>query len=171
MMKAYSRSPSDPLINKGVNQMLGTIEPYINFKGNAKEAFDFYAEVFELQPPEIMTYKDMPPQDQDEMKDMIGEDQVMHGAVDFNGTLLMGSDTTDMMFEEGRLIQGNNFYLSWSSENAADVKKVFDRFVQGGATVIMPLEETFWAPLYGMVRDPFGVQWMIQNWIREEPEK
>lgn len=148
--------------------MKGHIEPYLNFKGNAREAFNFYAKVFELDPPEFMSFADMPPQDQEEMKGMLGEDQVMHGAVNFNGTLLMGSDTTDAMFEEGEMIQGNNFYLSWSSEDPEEVRTVWDRFIEGGAQVTMPLEETFWAPLYGMLKDPFGVAWMIQNWMRED---
>ena len=146
--------------------MIGHIEPYINFKGNARDAFTLYSKIFELKEPDLMTFRDLPPTDQGEMAGMMDPDQIMHGAVDFNGTYLMGADTTDEMLEEGKFIAGNNFYLSWSSEDKAAVQQVWDRFVEAGAEVIMPLAETFWAPLYGILKDPFGVSWMIQNWIR-----
>lgn len=150
--------------------MIGRIEPYLNFKGNAKEALDFYAKVFELDPPSLMTMADMPREDQKDMKDTLSDDQIMHGSVDFNGTFLMASDTIDEMFEEGEPIEGNKYYLSWSTQNPDDVRTVWDRFVKDGSTIVMPLEETFWASLYGILKDPYGVQWMIQVWDHEEAD-
>jgi len=148
--------------------MHGKIEPYLNFPGNAREAFNFYAQVFDLDPPYFMAYSDMPPEDQEEMKDMVDKDYLIHGSINLNGTLIMGSDASDMMFEEGKFIVGNNIYLSWSSEEAGEVKKVWDQFIAAGSKVIMPLGETFWAPLYGILKDPYGIQWMIQNWVQDE---
>lgn len=148
--------------------MNGRIEPYLNFKGNAKEALTFYAKVFELDPPNFMTPSDLPPEDQEMMRDMIDQDYLIHGSVNLNGTLIMGSDVSDTMFDDSQLIPGNNIYLSWSSDNVDDIKKVWNYFITAGSQVLMPLEETFWAPLYGILKDPYDIQWMIQSSAEEE---
>lgn len=133
----------------------GMLEPYINFDGNTLEAFNFYGEVFEAV-PELMLFADLPIEEQEAMGHPEG---VMHAALDLGNAHLMGSDTMGNIVNEG-----NRYYLSWASDSLADVETVWERFVEHGAKIIMPLEQTFWAEKYGILEDRFGVQWMIQKY-------
>lgn len=152
--------------------MKGIIEPYINFKGNTRQAFEFYADVFETDPPDFMTFNDLPDADKEASRPFVQDmDMIMNSSINIHGNYLMASDTTDEMNADvGGFIEGNNISLSWSGENKEDVKKVWDKFVAAGSVVYMPLAQTFWAELYGILKDPYGIVWMIQNWVREDAE-
>ena len=132
----------------------GMLEPYINFNGEALDALNFYGEVFDVV-PEVMMFEDLPEAEREAMGYMSG---VMHGSVDLGNAHLMADDMSSDIKD------GNRYFLSWSSENVDDVIEVWDRFVEHGANIIMPLEQTFWAEKYGILVDRFGVQWMIQKY-------
>lgn len=139
----------------------GMLEPYINFQGEALEALNFYGEVFGVV-PEVMMFEDLPEAEREAMGYITG---VMHGSIDLGNAHLMASD--DMGNE---IVEGNRYYLSWASDDVAAVVEVWDRFVEHGAKIIMPLEETFWAERYGILEDRFGIQWMIQKYSPYQPE-
>lgn len=81
----------------------------------------------------------------------------------------MASDVNDEMTQDAdEFVEGNNISLSWSGENDEDVKKVWQQFVDAGSTISMPLSPTFWASLYGILKDPYGIHWMIQSYIRSD---
>jgi PhnB protein len=133
----------------------GMLEPYVNFDGNTLDAFNFYGEIFQAV-PEVLLFDDLP---EEERESMGYPEGVMHASLDLGNAHLMGSDTMGNIVNEG-----NRFYLSWASENVSDVIEVWEKFVEHGAKIIMPLEETFWAEKYGILEDRYGVQWMIQKY-------
>ena len=149
--------------------MNGKLEAYLEFKGNAREALEFYAKIFESPQPEFTLFHDMPEEDQKESRKFmpsVGDDWVMNGSVKIGESVLMASDSSDELSPDGRIISGNNFWLSFSSEDGEAVRKVWDHFLEEGGEILMPLEETFWAKQYGALRDRFGIQSMIMEYIR-----
>ncbi|MFZ2259031.1 MAG: glyoxalase/bleomycin resistance/extradiol dioxygenase family protein [Clostridiaceae bacterium] len=150
--------------------MKGVIEPYLNFKGTTRAALDFYATVFETEKPQYLTVSDLPEPDKTEMQNYTSNmDMIMNSTININGFNLMASDVNDEMTQDAdEFVEGNNITLSWSGENDEDVKKVWQQFVDAGSTISMPLSPTFWASLYGILKDPYGIHWMIQSYIRPD---
>jgi len=135
--------------------MATTINVYLTFDGNCEEAFNFYKSVFGGEFSYIGRLKDMP----DEKVPEEYKERIMHISYPFTDQIiLMGSDT----FPPYSLsfIQGNNITLSIKPPTEEDAKKIFNELSAEG-TIIMPLEKTFWAKLYGMFTDKFGINWMI----------
>jgi PhnB protein len=128
------------------------LNPYLNFRGNAREAMTFYQSVFggELT---INTFADLQAPVEESEKD-----KVMHSdLVAENGLRLMGSDTPGYMeYEPGR----NNFSVSLSGEDEAVLRGYWDKLSDGG-TVGMALEKAPWGDTFGMCIDRFGVSWLV----------
>jgi PhnB protein len=124
--------------------------PYLFFGGDCREAFTRYQEVFggELS---IMTFSDNP----DEGAPPGLAELVMHASLLLDGESLMGSDDPDVDF--GPV---NGMMIGHSSTEAAEAERIFAALAEGG-TELMPMEETFWAPRFGMCVDRFGTPWMI----------
>ncbi|HEX8278105.1 MAG TPA: VOC family protein [Segetibacter sp.] len=131
------------------------VNPYLNFNGNTKEAFDFYKSVFGGEFPMVMRFKDVPPQ----YKMSESEDEkIMHIALPIGqGSMLMGSDVPEAY---GPVVIGNNFNVSISVESEEEANRLFNGLSAGGQ-VTMPLEKSFWGSYFGMFKDKFDVQWMI----------
>jgi PhnB protein len=130
-----------------------TLNPYINFRGQAKEAAEFYQSVFggELG---LSTFGDfgMPVEP--------GEEHlVMHAQLTTAGGLvLMLSDTPTHM----ELNVGNNISVSLSGGpgESDELHGYFDQLAEGG-TVTEPLVEAPWGDSFGMVVDRFGINWLV----------
>ncbi len=131
--------------------MPSTLNPYVHFKNDAREAMEFYHRVFggKLQ---MQTFKEFHAS-QDPSEDNL----IMHAelAAD-NGMVFMASDTPNRM--EYR--PGTNFSMSLSGENEAELRGYFEKLSAGG-TVSMPLEKAMWGDMFGMVTDKFGVPWLV----------
>jgi len=136
---------------------MAAIHPYLTFNGNTEEAFNFYKSVFGGEfAGGINRFKDTPGSEQ-----MSAEDQqkVMHVALPIgNGDMLMASDYVEGM--GAPYAQGNNFSITISTDTEEEARRLFDGLSAGG-TVGMPLEKTFWADLFGMFTDKFGISWMV----------
>ena len=134
--------------------------PYLNFAGNCREAFTRYQEIFggELV---LMTASDMP-SDGDVPSDQ--PDLIMHAALKFPDHLLMASDVFSP--EEFGPVQG--MYVNYTSTDVAETQRVFEALADGGA-VEMPIEETFWSPMFGVCVDRFGTPWMVDTESPEAP--
>ena len=132
----------------------GKIETYLFFAGNCLQAVNFYAKVWGIEPV-VMRYKEDPTGGKESM---VNPEWIMHASLQFGSTLLMMSDDFS-----GEVKMGENFMLSWTGESVDEVKRVWNAFVEAGAEVDLPLGETFWSPLYGMLKDQFGVGWMFQK--------
>jgi PhnB protein len=129
------------------------VNPYLNFNGNAEEAFNFYRTVFGGEFRMLMRMKDvqgMPvPAGQ--------EEKIMHIALPLNnGAVLMASDNCN----EGTFKQGNNFYISIHADSVEEGQKLFDALSAGGK-VDHPFKKEFWGDWYGALTDKFGVNWML----------
>ena len=136
---------------------MASINPYLTFNGKAEEAFNFYKSVFGGEfAGGINRFKDTPGCEQ-----MSAEDQqkVMHVALPIgNGDMLMASDYVEGM--GAPFMDGNNYSITISADTEEEARRLFDGLSAGG-TVGMPLEKTFWADLFGMFTDKFGINWMV----------
>lgn len=137
---------------------MSQIHPYLNFAGNCEDAFNTYQKIFGGKINYIGRYKDMP-------ADSVGEvgeedkDKVMHISLSLpGGTHLMGSDMVGKWKE--KIVEGNNVHLSINTSSEEETKRFFEGLSEGG-NVSMPLEKTFWAKLFGMVKDKYGIHWML----------
>ncbi|MFE7064988.1 VOC family protein [Sutcliffiella sp. NPDC057660] len=132
-----------------------SVDVYLVFNGNCREAVEFYAKVFKTEAPRIMTFGDSPPNPDYPLPEEAKE-LVMHTRLNIDGSNLMFSDT----FPGQPFVAGNNITLALISKNMDDLKSWYEQLKDGG-TVGMELQETFWSKLYGQVTDKFGIHWQI----------
>lgn len=138
-----------------------SLNAYLSFQGNAKEAMAFYAKALNTDEPSIMYFKDMPPNPDMPVPEEC-QDWVMHGSINFNGQLIMFSD----VLPNRQVKVGNNMSLLIDMEDANDLKTLFDKF-NDQATVTMPFEATFWSKGFGSLIDKYGIEWQF-NCSQEE---
>jgi PhnB protein len=130
--------------------MASRLNPYITFGGNAREAMEFYKDVFggTLQ---INTFGEY---DQD---DPAVKEKIMHARLESpNGFTLMASDSPPGM----EMQSGNNIAVSLSGDDDFELRGYWDKLSDGG-TVTMPFEKQMWGDVFGMCTDRFGVNWMV----------
>jgi PhnB protein len=129
------------------------VEPYLNLQGKSNEAIEFYEKVFNGQGKAIMRFKDAPPNPDfpvaDELKDL-----VLHAEMIINGTKFHFSDT------QQNVVPGNMISFAVTFTAAEEVKDVFNQLAAGGE-ILMELAPTFFSPMYGWVKDKFGVGWQL----------
>jgi len=128
-----------------------TLNPYLNFRDNAREALEFYHSVFggELN---VSTFADF-----QSAHDPSENDLVMHGQLDgANGVTLMGADTPKDMDYRG--ISGVSISLSGDDDVA--LRGYWEKLSDGG-NVLQPLEVAPWGDAFGMLVDRFGVSWLV----------
>lgn len=133
------------------------VQAYINFKGNCREAVEFYANAFDTEKPQFMTFGDMPPvsDPQYALPDHL-KSWIMHTFLLIHGDKVMFSD----VFPDMPLAVGNNISLTIVSADREEITSLFTKLKEGG-TVVMELQETFWSKYYGFVTDRFGIGWQF----------
>jgi PhnB protein len=127
------------------------LNPYLGFNGNAREAMDFYHDVFggELT---SQTYAEGGMSEGPDDANL-----VMHAQLDApNGMTLMGSDAPPRM---GRQERGG-MSISLSGDDDGELSGYWQKLSDGGS-VTMPLEAAPWGDKFGMLTDRFGVEWMV----------
>ena len=130
--------------------MASRLNPYISFKDNAREALEFYNEVFggKLAVNTFGEYGD---------KDAPEANLIMHGQLDTaSGYTLMCADTPPGMPHN----PGDNITVSLSGDDAEELHGYWERLSEGGQ-VMVPLEKQMWGDEFGMCTDKFGVPWMV----------
>ncbi len=136
---------------------MARVNPYLAFDGTCEAAFNLYKSVFGGKFMYIGRYKDMPSTDHP-IPDSEKE-KIMHISLPISKeTILFGADMSETMGY--KITVGDNISLSVSVESQSEAKRIFDALAVGGK-ITMPLEKTFWSPLFGMLVDKFGVIWMI----------
>ena len=133
------------------------LNTYLNFAGNAEEAFGFYKSVFGGSFTSVVRFKDMPMEGvKIPTKD---ENKIMHIALPIGrDDVLMASDTLESLGQT--LTQGNNVYVSVHPETKEEADRIFKALSAGG-TVEMPIANQPWGDYWGSFRDKFGVLWMV----------
>jgi PhnB protein len=145
---------------------MAQVNPYLTFKGNCEEAFDFYKSVFgsEIEFQGKYKYKDMPPMGGQSIPESEGE-KIMHVALPISKeTMLMGMDSSEALGHSTTI--GNNFTISITAESKEEADKLFNGLSEGGKAT-MPMNNTFWGAYFGMLTDKFGIQWMVSYDQRE----
>lgn len=133
------------------------INPYLNFNGNAKEVMTYYTKVFNLEPPEIMYFSELPPDPNFSVPQDMGH-LVMHGSITIDGDKIMFSDTVEAF---GSVVTfGDNITIMYNSRDMKGLERLFVLLAEGGK-ITMPFAETFWSKGYGMLVDQFGVGWQL----------
>ncbi|MCL6604419.1 MAG: VOC family protein [Paenibacillus sp.] len=132
-----------------------SLDVYLNFNGNAREAVEFYAEVFETEAPTIMTFGESP-QNPDYPLPEEAKDLVMHSQLIIKGSRVMFSD----VFPGMAFTAGNNITLVVVSKDEDEIRSIFNKLKEGGS-VGMELQETFWSKCYGMLTDKLGIGWQL----------
>ncbi len=137
-----------------------TLNPYLNFKGNTEEAFNFYKSVLGGDFAMLMRYKDMPQHESGEARNISNDEseKIMHIALPIGNSVLMATDAVGVMAD--KLTSGNNFSISINAQSKEEAERIFNGLSAGG-NVAMPLADTFWGAYFGMLTDTFGVNWMI----------
>lgn len=135
---------------------MAIVNIYLTFNGNCKEAFDFYASLLQQKISDFNLFGEMPPQPGFELSEA-DKNRVMHVTLPISKeTSLMGSDT----FPHQPVSFGDNLSISISPDSKKEADRIFKELAEGG-NVVMPMADTFWNAYFGMVKDKFGVNWMI----------
>lgn len=136
-----------------------TVNIYLTFNGNCREAFEFYKSVFGGEFPYVGTFGEIPPQEGMPPISKKDKNKIMHMSLPIsNETMLMGSDTRKEWAANYK--QGTNYTVAISTDTKEEAKRIFNELSVGGQ-VTMPLADTFWGDYFGMFIDKFGISWMV----------
>ena len=130
------------------------IQPYLFFEGRCDEALAFYKQALGAEVQMLMRWKDSPDKS---MCTPANENKVMHCRFAIGDAVVMGSDGRN----SGQS-KFDGFALSLEAKSDAEAEKLFKALSDGGE-IAMPLGKTFFASSFGMVRDRFGVHWMVSH--------
>jgi len=131
------------------------IDPYLFFDGRAEEALHFYRDALHGEVQMLMRYGESP--SEPDSPQCLPEDaasKIQHAMLAVGDQLLMLSDGVPL----GHGFHGHAISLQYGALDEA--KRAFDALCSGGE-VLMPFGATFFSPGYGMLRDRFGVQWIV----------
>jgi PhnB protein len=142
---------------------MASINPYIHFSGNAEEAFKFYKSVFGGEFAMITRFKEFQnPEHPFPEKEL---NKVMHVALPIGkSSVLMGSDVPEMMGQVNE--NENRSKIAISAESKEEADKLFNGLSAGG-NVEFPMGDSPWKSYFGMFRDKYGIEWMIDYSSRD----
>ena len=132
-----------------------TLNTYITFKDNCREAFEFYRSVFGGEFTAMETFGGGPPDMGVPESEL---DRIMHVSLPIGSSVLMGSDSSSV-FGPGP-VMGTNFSISYEADSREDADDKFAKLSEGG-TVTMPLGDMFWGAYFGSLTDKFGINWQV----------
>lgn len=133
------------------------MNPYLVMDGNAKEAIQFYEKALDAQVVMVQTFGEMPANPDFPLPES-ARDRISHALLKVGETDLMFSDTFP-----GQPVQSSNqVQVCIMTDQAEQAKRIYEALREGGQ-VVMPLQETFWSPAYGIVADKYGVNWNIST--------
>jgi PhnB protein len=142
---------------------MASINPYINFNGNAEEAFNFYKSVFGGGFGPIVRFKDIAsdefPVPEDEL------DKILRIVLPIGGNTLIAKDVPASM---GRVSENENrSKIAVTAESREEADRIFKGLSEGG-TVEMPMDESPWGTYYAGFRDKYGIEWTVEFDAKKE---
>jgi PhnB protein len=140
------------------------INPHINFNGNAEEAFTFYKSVFGGELTIIMRFKDISNPGFTVTEN--DANKIMHIALPVGKNVLMANDVPESMGKTNET--ENRSKISISSESKEEADRLFNGLSAGGQ-IEVPIGDSPWGSYFGMFRDKYGIEWMVDfdpkyNW-------
>jgi PhnB protein len=135
---------------------MATINPYINFNGNAEEAFTFYKSVFGGEFEKIIRFKDLSSPEFPVAENEANK--IMRIALPIGKNVLIANDVPESM---GRVNENENrSKISISAESKEEADKLFNGLSAGG-TIEIPIADSPWGSYFGMFRDKYGIEWTV----------
>lgn len=136
---------------------MAQINPHINFNGNAEEAFLFYQSVFGGAFSKIIRFKDLASAEFPVAAHE--ENKIMHIALPIGPNKLMANDVPEILGKTNENENRSKIVIHAESKMEAD--HLFNGLSAGGA-IEMPMEQSPWGSYFGMFRDKYGIEWMIE---------
>ena len=137
------------------------VQPYLFFSGRCEEALQFYHTALGAEIGMVMRFDEAPDPPPADMLAPGFEKKIMHSSFTLGSSLIMASDGC------GEPEGFSGFTLSLSLQTEDEARTAFDALAAEGQ-VTMPLGKTFWSPCFGMVKDKFGIGWMVTT-VEESP--
>jgi PhnB protein len=135
---------------------MASINPHINFNGNAEEAFNFYKSAFGGEFTRLIRFKDLA--SAEFQVDEAEGNKIMHIALPIGKTILMANDVPSIM---GRTNENENrSKIVVSAESKEEADKIFNGLSEGGQ-IEMPISDSSWGSYFGMFRDRYGIEWIV----------
>ena len=137
---------------------MAQINPYLQFNGNAEEAFLFYKSIFGGEFFPIMRYKDL-----SSPENPIGKNEgnkIKHIALPIGDNMLMASDFLETMMMGQKMENGNRYSVSISAQSKEEADRLFKGLSADG-NIEMPIEDSPWGSYFGMFGDKYGIQWIV----------
>lgn len=135
------------------------VHAYLNFAGNAEEAFAFYRSVFGGELSAAVRFRDMPMEGATIPE--ADQDKMMHISLPLGpDNILMASDALESLGQE--IVQGNNVYVSVHPDSREEADRIFNGLAEG-ADVEMAIADQVWGDYFGSLKDKFGVRWMVNH--------
>lgn len=145
--------------------MIQTIYPYLTFIDEGQEAIKFYENALDATVVNVKTFGDMPPNPDYPISEEV-KNRILNALLKVGDTNLMISDSFPGS-DKTPTKQNAQVSIAITINNPEKAKEVFDKLKEKG-TVTMPLQETFWSPAYGQVKDKFGVTWQVSTEVEVE---
>ncbi len=133
---------------------LPTVNAYLTYSGRCEEALQFYKQAIGAEIQMVMRFNESPEPPPPGMIPPGFESKVMHSSMKIGDSIVMATDGCD----PNEKFDGFSLTLTVATVDEAD--KAYAALVAGGVET-MPLGTTFWSPRFGMLKDQFGVQWMV----------
>lgn len=136
---------------------MAQLNPYIHYNGNAEEAFTFYKSVFGGEFAALVRFKEFAsPEFQVPEHE---ENKIVHISLPIGGeSVLMGSDVPEMLGQVNE--NENRSKISIDTESKEEADKLFTGLSEGGR-IEMPIGDSPWGAYFGMFRDKYGIEWMV----------
>jgi PhnB protein len=131
--------------------------PYLTFNGNCEEALNFYKGALNGEIVNLSYFENSPMPVRDEWKK-----KVLNASLKSGDILFMASDS----MPDRKPVEGDNISLALNFTDIPAMETCFGKLSQGGQ-VTMPLQDTFWGARFGMIRDRFGINWMMNCEIKK----
>lgn len=132
------------------------IQPYLNFSGNCREAFEFYAKALNGKIQMMLTHSEVPADAGMPPCAPEWENKIMHTSLAVGDAILMGADAPPDHYKKPV-----GFSVNLQINNIAEAERVYKELSEGSPQILMPMAQTFWAARFAMFYDRFHIPWMI----------
>jgi len=127
------------------------LTPYLFFSGTCEQALLFYQDCFQGKIESLVRFKEGPQKIEESY-----QEKIMHAEFKGKNLHFMASDGRP----DQTIHRGDNIQLSIICDNLEEQARLFKKLQQNGE-VTMPLQKTFWKAQFGMLKDQFGIHWML----------